>query len=61
MSLCGVCNEQVPMEHACIIRQENNKEFTIYHIKCEGQIPKEACEDCNKHRLFCSECAEYGM
>ena len=58
--LCGVCNEEVPSEHACMIRKEKEG-FTVYHMKCEGQIPKEPCEDCNRHRLFCSECAEYGI
>ena len=59
--LCGVCNEEIPIEHVCFIREEHNKEFTLYHAKCEGKIPKKPCEDCGEHRLFCSECAEYGF
>lgn len=61
MNLCGVCNEVVPIEHACMMRKEKDEKFTVYHLKCEGKIPNEPCEDCNKHRLFCSECAEYGF
>ena len=61
MNLCGVCNEPVPVDHASLVRNENEKGFTIYHIKCEDKIPKKPCEDCDRHRLFCSECAEYGM
>jgi len=58
--LCGVCNEEVPGDHEQIIKLED-KGFTHYHLKCEGKTPKEPCEDCGKHRLFCSECAEYGF
>ncbi len=60
LDLCGVCNEEVPMEHASMARMEEEG-ITVYHAKCEGQIPKEPCEDCGKHRMFCSECAEYGF
>jgi len=59
--LCGVCNEEVPLDGTLVLRQENNKKFTNYHLKCEGEIPKKPCEDCGEHRLFCSECAEYGL
>ena len=55
--LCGVCNKEIPIHHACIIRQEGDS-YTFYHVKCEGKIPKKPCEDCGKHRLFCSECRE---
>lgn len=56
--LCGVCNEEVPIEHVRLMRQENEREFTSYHMKCESKIPKYPCVDCGKHKLFCSECRE---
>lgn len=58
VELCGVCNEEVSIERACIAFLESEKEVTSYHLNCEEQIPCKPCEDCGKKRLICNECKE---
>jgi hypothetical protein len=57
--ICGICNEEIPWQHACYSIQENDGTFTRYHMSCGNKVKKvEPCEDCGKHRLLCNECRE---
>jgi hypothetical protein len=57
--LCGVCNHEVPMEHAQLVKKEEDGTFTCYHMGCEGKAKKlQPCQDCGHHRTFCNECKE---
>ena len=58
VELCGVCNEEMPIEHVCLSRPESRGKYTYYHISCESKIPTLPCGDCGKHKLFCNECKE---
>lgn len=56
---CGVCNYNVPLDHAQAGRIEEDGTHTPYHMGCEGRAAKmKPCEDCGYHRLFCDECKE---
>ncbi|MBU8908527.1 hypothetical protein [Desertibacillus haloalkaliphilus] len=56
---CGVCNKYVPIDEEQLGLQEQDGTWTSYHIGCEyGTKGIEPCEDCGKHRLFCTECGE---
>jgi hypothetical protein len=58
-SKCGVCNYEIPIEQAQLLRREEDGSFTSYHIACEGKAKViHPCEDCGYHRLLCSDCAE---
>lgn len=54
---CGVCNEIIPMDHATVMRKEDDGAYTFYHLTCEKR-GMEKCSDCGHHRELCSECAE---
>jgi len=57
---CGVCNYEIPINHAQLVRQEKNGSFTSYHLTCENEAKEvKPCEDCGYHRLICSDCAEF--
>ncbi len=60
--LCGVCNEEIPVHHACVARTETHTDYfyksTCYHLSCEAKIPNNPCADCGLHRLMCNECKE---
>lgn len=57
-ALCGVCNESIPNDKACIMKREEGNELTSYHMQCESRVPKLRCEDCGKYRIICNECRE---
>lgn len=54
---CGVCNEEIPLDHACSNRVESDGSVTSYHLSCNAENIQ-PCSDCGYHRKFCSECAE---
>jgi hypothetical protein len=56
---CGVCNYEVPVDHAQLIMREKDGTFTHYHMTCEGKAKDiKPCEDCGYHRLLCDDCKE---
>lgn len=54
---CGVCNEVIPLDHACVSRMEKDGTLTSYHMGCNAK-DVEPCPDCGHHKKLCSECAE---
>lgn len=58
-SKCGVCNEDIPVEHACYHRLEKDMTTTSYHFSCSGKLKDiKPCSECGKHRLLCDKCKE---
>jgi hypothetical protein len=58
-SRCGVCNYDIPINHACYHRIEEDMTITSYHVACKGKLENiKPCLDCGKHRLLCDECKE---
>lgn len=56
---CGVCNEDIPLDMAQMMRKESDGSFTSYHLSHEFEANRlKPCEDCGYHRKFCTECAE---
>lgn len=56
---CGVCNHDVPLDHAQLGRREDDGSITPYHMGCEsGAKHLKPCEDCGLHRKLCNDCAE---
>jgi hypothetical protein len=59
MNRCGVCNHDVPLDHAQVGRWEKDGTITSYHMYCETKASKiKPCVDCGYHRLLCDECRE---
>jgi len=59
MDKCGVCNLEIPLDHASLNRREWGGTATRYHFLC-GDKAKEVkpCQDCREHRLFCDDCKD---
>lgn len=58
-SRCGVCNHDIPIDHACYNRLEVDMTATSYHFACSGKLKDiKPCVDCGHHRLLCDECKE---
>ncbi|PFE87772.1 hypothetical protein [Bacillus thuringiensis] len=56
---CGVCNYDIPMEHASLHRRETDNSLTSYHFACGFKADKlKPCVDCGHHRALCDECKE---
>ncbi len=56
---CGVCNFEVPIDHAQVGRREADGSCTPYHMGCEREAGRLLpCPDCGHHRALCSDCAE---
>ncbi|MBT2759987.1 hypothetical protein [Paenibacillus sp. ISL-20] len=59
MNTCGICNNDLPIDHKQISRKEEDGTTTAYHIGCEYDAKKvKPCEDCSHHRLLCIDCGE---
>jgi len=54
-SICHSCGEEIPMDHACKMRIEEDGAYSTYHCGCPE--PK-ICPDCDYHRNVCEECCE---
>jgi len=54
-SICHSCGEELPLDHACKMRIEEDGNISSYHIYCPE--PK-ICPDCGYHRNVCEECCE---
>ena len=54
-NICHSCGQELPIDHACKMRIEEDGNVSSYHFGCPE--PKK-CPDCGYHRNVCEECAE---
>ncbi|MET3290607.1 UNVERIFIED_CONTAM: hypothetical protein ABID98_003177 [Brevibacillus sp. OAP136] len=57
--LCGVCNTELSFYQHCLMKDELNGKYTLYHMGCEHEAKLiQPCSDCGYHRKLCNDCSE---